>query len=96
MTAREDYQELMEKRLNDWKAKTEEFKAGAGQMEAEAKAQYGKGLALLHAKQEEAWQNFEKMKAASENNWEQFKTNMDKAGADLKAAAEHMTAQFRK
>jgi hypothetical protein len=36
------------------------------------------------------------MKAASENNWEQFKTNMDKAGADLKAAAEHMTAQFRK
>jgi hypothetical protein len=86
----------MENRLNDWKAKTEEFKARAGQMEADAKAQYGKGLASLHAKQDEAWQNFEKMKAASENNWEQFKTNTDKAGADLKAAAEHMTAQFRK
>jgi hypothetical protein len=96
MTARQDYQELMEKRLNEWKAKTEQFKAGAGQMEAEAKAQYGKGLALLHAKQEEAWQNFDKMKAASESNWELFKTNMDKAGADLKAAADHMTAQFRR
>lgn len=96
MTAREDYQQLMEKRLNDWKVKTEQFKTGAGQMEADAKARYGKGLAMLHAKQEEAWQNFEKMKAASESNWEQFKTNMDKAGDDLKAAAEHMTAQFRK
>jgi hypothetical protein len=96
MTARQDYQELMEKRLNDWKAKTEQFKVGAGQMEAEAKAQYGKALALLHAKQEEAWQHFEKMKAASESNWQQFQTNMDKAGADLKAAAEHMTEQFRK
>ena len=96
MTARQDYQELMEKRLNDWKAKTEQFKVGAGQMEAEAKAQYGKALALLHAKQEEAWQHFEKMKAASESNWQQFQTNMDKAGADLTAAAEHMTEQFRK
>ena len=96
MTARQDYQELMEKRLNDWKAKTEQFKVGAGQMEAEAKAQYGKALALLHAKQEEAWQHFEKMKAASESNWQQFQTNMDKAGADLQAAAEHMTEQFRK
>lgn len=96
MTAREDYQELMEKRLNDWKAKTEQFKSGAGQMEADAKVQYGKGLAVLHAKQEEAWQYFDQMKAASESNWEQFKINMDRAGADLKAAAEHMTAQFRK
>lgn len=96
MTTREDYQALMEKQLNEWKAKTEEFKVGAGKMEADAKAQYGKGLALLHAKQEEAWQYFEKMKAASESNWEQFTSNMDKVGADLKAAAEHMTAQFRK
>lgn len=96
MTAREDYQELMEKRLNDWKTKTEQFKAGAGKMEANAQAQYGKALAILHAKQEEAWVNFAKMKAAGENNWDEFKINMDKAGADLKAATEHMTAQFRK
>jgi hypothetical protein len=86
----------MEKRLNEWKAKTEEFKAGAGQMEAEAKAQYGKGLALLHAKQEEAWETFGRMKTASDSAWDQFRINMDKAGAELKAAAEHMTAQFRK
>jgi chaperonin cofactor prefoldin len=96
MTAREDYQELMQKRLDDWKAEIEQFKAGAGKIEADARVNYDKGLYFLHARQEEAWTNFDKMKAASESNWEQFKSNMDKAGADLKAAGENMTAQLRK
>lgn len=96
MTARQDYQELMEKRLNEWKVKTEQLKTDLGQMEADAKAQYGKGLAVLHAKQNEAWQHLGRMKAANESAWEQFKVNMDKASDDLKAAAEHLTAQFRK
>jgi hypothetical protein len=96
MSAREDYQALMEKQLNVWKAQTEQFKAGIGQMEADVKAQYGKGLASLHAKQEEAWEHFRKMKTASDSAWEQFRINMDKAGEDVKNAAEHMTTQFRK
>jgi hypothetical protein len=86
----------MEKQLNEWKAQTERFKAGAEQMEAQAKAQYEKNLVLLHAKQEEAWENFHKLKTASESTWGQFKVHMDKAGADLKDAAERMTAQFKK
>ena len=37
---------------------TEQLKTGAGQMQAQAKAQYEKNLELLHAKQEKAWENF--------------------------------------
>jgi hypothetical protein len=96
MGTREDYQALMEKQLNEWKAQTERLKAGAGQMEAQAKAQYEKSLELLHAKQEEAWANFHKLKNASEGAWEQFKANMDKASGELKDAAERMTTQFKK
>lgn len=96
MSAREDYQALMEKQLNVWKAQTEQFKTGAAQMEASAKAQYGKRLALLHAKQEEAWDHFRKMKTASESAWDQFRINMDKAGEDVKDAAERMTTLFKK
>jgi hypothetical protein len=44
MGTREDYQALMEKQLNEWKAQTEHFKAGAAQFEAHAKAQYEKNL----------------------------------------------------
>lgn len=32
MGMREDYQALMEKQLNEWKAQTERFKAGAAQV----------------------------------------------------------------
>jgi len=62
MGIREDYQALMEKQLNEWKAQTETLKVGAVQMETQAKAQYEKNLELLHAKQEEAWDNFYKLK----------------------------------
>jgi hypothetical protein len=96
MGIREDYQALMEKQLNEWKAQTERLKAGAGQMEAQAKAQYEKNLDLLHAKQEQAWENFYKLKNASEGAWGQFKANMDKAWGELKDAAERMTTQFKK
>jgi hypothetical protein len=96
MGTREDYQAFMEKQLNEWKVQTERFTAGAGQMEAQAKAQYEKNLELLHAKQEEAWENFRKLKDASEGAWGQFKANMDKAGEDLKAATERLTTQFKK
>ena len=37
MGLREDYQALMEKQLNEWKAQTERFKAGAEQIEAHTK-----------------------------------------------------------
>ena len=96
MSIREDYQALTEKQLNEWKMQTEQFKAGAVHMEAQAKAQYEKGLDALHAKQEEAWENFHKMKNASEIAWGQFKANMDKTGAELKDAAERMSTQFKK
>jgi hypothetical protein len=96
MSARDDYLALMEKQLNVWKAQTEQFKASAAQMEAQAKAQYEIGLELLHARQEEAWDNFRKMKTASESAWEQFRVNMDKAGEEVKSAAERMTTQFKK
>jgi hypothetical protein len=96
MSIREDYQALTEKQLNAWKVQSEQFKTGAAQMEAHAKVQYEQALALLHTKQEEAWDNFHKMKNASETAWGQLKANMDKAGAELKDAAERMTTQFKK
>jgi hypothetical protein len=96
MGTREDYQSVMETQLNQWKAQTERFLAGVAQMAAPAKAEYEKNLALLQAKQEEAWANFHKLTNASEGGpWEQFKANMDKASEELKAAAERMTTQFK-
>jgi hypothetical protein len=96
MGTREDYQSVMETQLNQWKAQTERFLAGVAQMAAPAKAEYEKNLALLRAKQEEAWENFHKLTNASDGvPWERFRANMDKASGELKAAGERMTSQFK-
>jgi len=91
MGLREDYQSLMEKQLNEWKAQTERFKASAEQFEAHTKAQYEKNLERLRASQADAWDNFYKLKSASEGAWTEFKAHMDKAGGEVKAAVERMT-----
>jgi hypothetical protein len=96
MGLREDYQALMEKQLNEWKAQTERFKADAEQIQAHAKLQYEKQLEALRAAQANAWENFNKLKGANEGAWTEFKTHMEKAGGEVKAAVESMTAKFKR
>jgi hypothetical protein len=96
MGTREDYQAQMVKQLNEWKAQTERFKAAAAQIEAHAKTQYEKNLEALRAKQAEAWENFYTLKSANESAWGQFKTHMDKAGEEVKAAVEQFAAKLKK
>jgi hypothetical protein len=96
MGLREDYQSLMEKQLNEWKAQLERFKAGAEQMQAHTKAQYEKHLETVRAAQAEAWENFDKLKGANEGAWTEFKAHMEKAGGEVKAAMESMAASFKK
>ena len=95
MGLREDYQVQMEKQLNEWKVQTERFKAGAEQIEANAKVQYEKQLEALRTAQTEAWEDFYKLKGANEGAWGQFKADMDKAGGEVKAAVERMTTNFK-
>jgi hypothetical protein len=95
MGIREDYQALMEKQLNAWKAQTESFKATAEQIEEHAKVQYQKNLEILRAKQTEAWEYFHKLKDANETAWAQFKAHLDKAGLEVKDAVERMTTKFK-
>jgi hypothetical protein len=95
MGIREDYQALMEKQLNAWKAQTESFKATAEEIGEHAKVQYEKNLETLRAKQTEAWEYFHKLKGANETAWAQFKAHMDKAGTEVKDAVERMTTKFK-
>jgi alpha-galactosidase/6-phospho-beta-glucosidase family protein len=96
MAFREDYQAMMEKQLNEWKAQTERFKTGMAQMEMHAKEQFEKNLEVLRTKQSEAWDYFYKMKSANENAWSQFQGHMDKAGGEVKAAIENMGSIFKR
>jgi hypothetical protein len=91
MGMREEYQALMEKQLNEWRNQAENFKASAAHLEVHAREQYEKNLAYLRAKQDEASQQFAKLKDASESAWAQWRTRMEEAGKDVGAAIERMT-----
>jgi Zn-dependent M32 family carboxypeptidase len=95
MGIREDYQALIEKQLNEWKAQTERFKSSAEQIEAHAKVQYEKNLEALRAAQAQAWENFYKLKGANEGAWEQMKAHMDKVGEEVKSAVDRMRTNFK-
>jgi uncharacterized protein YpuA (DUF1002 family) len=94
MGFRETYQELMEKQLNEWMEQSERFKAAAEKMQADARAQYERNLELLLERQKEAWANFYQLTNASQSAWGQFQGQMDKAGGEVKAAIERVTATF--
>ena len=95
MALREDYQTLMEKQLNEWKAQTDHFKAAADQIEARTKVQYERNLETLRAAQADAWESFSKLKNANESAWAQFKAQMEKTGGEVKAAVERMTTHLK-
>jgi hypothetical protein len=96
MGIREEYQALLERQLNEWKAYTERLKAHADQFGAQAKTQFDQQLELMRAKQNEAWDNLLKLKSASEEAWEQGSKQLDKAWEEMKAASDRLTDQFRK
>ena len=95
MGMREEYQALMEKQLAEWKAQADRLRAGAQQLEVQARAQFDKNLELLRAKQSAAWDHFQTMKAAHEGSWTQAKTHLEKAGSEVRAAVEQMTKNFK-
>jgi hypothetical protein len=95
MGMQQDYQALLEKQFKEWQAQAERFKEAAAQMETQARAQFEKNIELLRATQEKAWENFSQFKQTHEGAWTEFKSHMEKAGAELRSAAEAMTRGFK-
>jgi hypothetical protein len=96
MSMREEYQALIERQLNEWKTYTERLKSQADQLGAQAKAQFEKQLEVIRAKQNEAGENFSRLKAAAADDWAQWKSKLDKAWDEMKAASDRLIDQFRK
>jgi hypothetical protein len=96
MSMREEYQALIERQLNEWKTYTERLKSQADQLGAQAKAQFEKQLDVIRAKQNEAGENFSRLKAAAADDWAQWKSKLDKAWDEMKAASDRLIDQFRK
>lgn len=95
MGLQEDYQALIDKQFKEWQLQAERFREAAQHMEAQARAQFEKNLELLRATQAQAWDNFSKLRSANDGIWAEFKAHMDRAGTELRQAAEALTRGFQ-
>jgi len=95
MSMQDEYKALMKKQLGEWKAQADAFKANAAKLEAQAKIRFDEHLDALRLKQAAAWKHFDTLKGADESTWAELKAHMDKAGNEVKAAAENLSKMFQ-
>ena len=95
MSMQDEYKALMKQQLAEWKTQADGFKARAAQLEAQAKARFDEHLELLRAKQAAAWKHFDALKGANESTWTEFKSHLDKAGGEVRAAVDELKKMFR-
>ena len=95
MGLREDYQALMEKQLNAWKAQTESSKLRPDRSRGTRRPSMKKISRYCVPNKRKHGNTSDKLKGANESAWAQFKAQMDKAGGEVKDAVERMTTRFK-
>jgi hypothetical protein len=91
MGMQEDYQALVAKQFKEWQAQAERFKETATNMQQQAQAQFQQNLEFWQQGQAKAWESLARLKEQNEGAWAEVRTHMEKAGAELRSAAEAMT-----
>ena len=81
MGIREDYQALMEKQLNEWKAQPKPSNPAPKSSNPAPRLNMRKCWRRYAPARRRQWENFGKVKGSNEAAWAEFKAHMDKAGA---------------
>ena len=74
---KEAYKQKFEAQLHEWQAEIDKLKAKAEIAEAEARLEYLKQIDKVKALQDEGWENFEKLRNASERAWDEMKAEAE-------------------
>ena len=77
MSIRETYEAKMQARLHELKAEIHELREKAGQAETNLELEYYTLIDELHLKLETAEQKFELLKQTQDENWEEFKNELE-------------------
>jgi predicted ribosome quality control (RQC) complex YloA/Tae2 family protein len=77
MSLRETYEKKMQDQLNELKAEIAELREKADQAEANLQLEYLTLIDELHLKMETANQKFHLLKQASDENWDEFKSEFE-------------------
>ncbi len=92
---RKAYEEKLDAQLEEWNAQIALFNARADKSKAEAKIEYRKTIEALQHKQDEARTKLHELKTASDEAWEDLKTDSEKVLDEVKAAFHSAVSKFK-
>ena len=92
MSLRETYEKKMQAQLNELKAEIGELKEKADQTKTNLQLEYYTLLDELNVKLETANQRFHMLKQASEENWEEFKSEFELVWDSLRELIKSVTS----
>lgn len=96
MEIRKEYQALVERQLNEWKAYAEKLRKHTGELETQARREFEHQLDLIRAKEVDVREHFKRLKATGEESWAGLKVELDKAWDEMRRASDRLLEQFRK
>jgi chromosome segregation ATPase len=94
MSERTDYQEKVERRIEEIGTRIDKLQAKAEAAKADLKAQYLEAVDELQAKQSEAKEKADELTAAGEEAWSELRGGVDAAISELADALDKATERF--
>jgi len=94
MTQKETYQQKIEEQLREWGAKIDTLRAEAERLEISVRERYFEQVDELKAKQEIAKIKLQALRESGIEAWEELKTGVEKATAELRQGIENAHSRF--
>lgn len=95
MGMKDDYQQKLEAKLEEWNAELDKLRAKAKGAEADAEREINKEVAQLEERRERARARLEELRAASDDAWHDFKAGAERAFDEMSEAVRQAVARFR-
>ena len=92
---RKAYEEKFDAQLKEWSAEIALLKAKADKARAEAKIEYYKTIETLQGKQNVARTKLQELRAASDDAWEDLKTDAENVWTEVKSAFNSAASKFK-
>lgn len=94
MSNKEAYKEKIRAQLDEWKAEADKLRARIKKKQADGKIDSSKYLDELKVKQQEARAKLKQLEDSGEDAWEDIKSGLEKATAELKESYQKVRAKF--
>ncbi len=94
MSNKEAYKQKIRAQLDEWKAEADKLRARIKKKQADGKIDSSNYLDELKVKQQEARAKLKQLEDSGEDAWEDIKSGLEKATAELKESYQKARAKF--